>query len=190
MAAKPMSAQIAVLAKRRGRLPALVTSLLLLAYLLVQDFLGNVIGYLNYAGYQAMNPLNGGGPYAFGPNVDGLVHYALPFVVGVFISLWQIAPIADELTLRFVLTRAALAAAMGGVVVVVVNFALAFFTSFGGGLGFNTLDFTLDSVAAITNGLGSLVGNFAVTLLAGLLLWFWLRAHPRDYDIAGLIDEL
>ena len=81
MAEPRMSAQLTKLAKKRGRLPALVTALGLLALLSVQRFLASLVNYLGSLGYfradQALNDVYGGAVYQFAPSLDDLAHYLI-----------------------------------------------------------------------------------------------------------------
>jgi len=49
----------------------------------------------------------------------------------------------------------------------------------------------------VQNIFGSLMGAIQVfvwitplVMFAGVLLWLWLRDHPREYEVAGIIDEV
>jgi hypothetical protein len=196
MAEQRMSAQLTRLAKKRGRLPALVTALGLLALLALQEFLAslvNFLGSLGYIGIDKARPENSEGydvgtVYQFAPSLDGLLHYLIPFTLGVFVALWLLAPISDELTLRFVLTRAGLAALAGSLFVILVNLVVGLVTSLAG--GFDSTLLLQSAVGALSTGLVTFIFQTPVVMLAGVLLWLWLRDHPREYAVAGLIDEL
>ncbi len=192
-----MSAQLSRLAKRRGRLPALVTALGVLALLFVQDFLASLVNYLGSLGYLGIDRARdeNSGSYDVGTDwvsvwlVDDLLHYLLPFALGVFVALWLLAPISDELTTRFVITRAGLAALAGSIVVILVNLVVGLVGSLSGG-GFDSTLLLQSVVGAFTTGLGIFIFKTPVVMFAGVLLWLWLRDHPREYAVAGLIDEL
>jgi len=194
-----MSAQLTRLAKKRGRLPALVTALGLLVLMSVQSFLGSLVNYLGSLGYIGIDrarPENSdltvydvGTIYQFAPSVDELLHFLIPFALGVFVALWLLAPISDELTLRFVITRAGLAALTASILVIVVNLILGVVWSFSAG-GFDSTFFLQSAVEALSTGLSTFIFQTPLVMFAGVLLWLWLRDHPREYAVAGLIDEL
>jgi hypothetical protein len=202
-----MSEQFTKLAKRRGRLPALVTALGLLALLAVQQLLGSLVGYLEIVGITATQPptsdsglFDGQAVYAFYPSFDEGLRYALPLALGVFVALWLLAPISHELTLRFVITRAGLAALAGVVLVIAVNIVLGLFVSihangqlFGNSIPFVRFDgteFLQELLSSVTSGLRIFLFDTPAVMLAGVLLWLWLRDHPREYEVSGLVDEL
>ena len=192
-----MSAQLTKLAKKRGRLPALVTALGLLALMSVQSFLGSLVNYLGSLGYIGIDrarPDNAGiydvgTEYQFNPSLDELLHYLIPFALGVFVALWLVAPISDELTLRFVITRAGLAGLTASILVILVNLVLGLVWSLSAA-GFDSTSFLQSVVTALTTGLSTLIFQIPLVTFAGVLLWLWLRDHPREYAVAGLIDEL
>jgi hypothetical protein len=194
-----MSAQLTRLAKKRGRLPALVTALGLLALMAAQEFLAsfvNYLGSLGYIGVDQAQPENSGlhditidNSYQFTPSIDTVLHYLLPFALGVFVALWLLAPISDELTARFVITRAGLAALAASLLVILVNLVLGLVWSVGAG-GFDSTFFLHSVVESLTSGLLGFIFKTPLVMFAGVLLWLWLRDHPREYAVAGLIDEL
>ena len=194
-----MSATITRLATKRGRVPALVTAVGVLVVLLAQAVLGSLVGYMQYLGYsigQQGNP----GPYGFSPSVETILRYILPFALGVFLSLWVVAPVSHELTLPFVLTRAGLASLAGALLVIIVNALFALFGAisatghlFGNSFptpGFDGNYFGQNLLGSLASGLNSFISDTPLVLLAGVLLWLWLREHPREYAVSGLIDEI
>lgn len=202
-----MSAQLARLAKKRGRLPALVTALSLGLLIALQQFLNSLVAYLRRAGVPATQSGEGVRElnfWEFQPSADQLVFDLLPITVGVFLALWVIAPISDELTVRFVLTRAGLASAAGAVLVVLFQAVQGLFQSIGEAAstyswttepvepteGLNLEVFGQHTLDALASGVNIFIFYTPVVMLAGVLLWLWLREHPREYAVAGLIDEL
>lgn len=203
-----MSAQLARLAKKRGRLPALVTALGLGLFVSLQQFLASLASFVRRLGY----PADPSGPdisevnfWYFQPDTDYLLFFVLPLTLGVFLALWVIAPISDELTLRFVLTRAGLASAAGALLVIVFQTFQGLFASVGArwegngissswppppGSSVNFEVFGQNTLDALASGVGAFIFETPKVMLAGVLLWLWLREHPRDYAVAGLIDEL
>jgi hypothetical protein len=193
-----MSAQLTRLAKKRGRLPALVTALGLLALLSVQKFLASLVNYLGSLGYFRVDQGRAdslslseiyGTVYQFAPSLDDLLYYLIPFALGVFVALWLLAPISDELTTRFVITRAGLASLTASIFVILVNLVLGLVQSLSAA-GFDATFFLQSVVTTLMTGLSTLIFQTPLVMFAGLLLWLWLRDHPREYAVAGLIDEL
>lgn len=187
-----MSAHLTRIAKKRGRLPALVTAVSLGGLLALQSFLHGLIWFARNAA-RPVNPGDESGlynlqynAYTFQPSIDELLFFILPLTLGVFLALWAIAPISHELTLRFVLTRAVLASACGVILVMIVQIAGALLTLFGSSLE----AFVQRVFDALSNGASAFVSMTPLVLLACVLLWLWLREHPRDYEVAGLVDEL
>ena len=206
MAEQRMSTAITKLAKRRGRLPAFVAALGLAGLLMAQRLLSGLIGWLEITGLIAMQG-NEGSPEtglvgltvgAFEPGLSDLLFFVLPFALGVFIALWLLAPVSHELELRFVLTRAGLAAAAGSLVFLVVGLARALLGWLGVDEGvFQSFGLTGDTPALVQGVFRALAGAvqtfISVTpavMLVVVLLWLWLRDHPREYDVSGLIDEV
>src|SRR4051812_15924679 len=94
-------AQMAITVKqllfRRGILVALATTLVVAALLAVRDaaLTGTTLMQL-----EGGEPQIAAGAFSLFPNF--LLLELLPFCIGVFLSLWILAPIAAELTLGFV----------------------------------------------------------------------------------------
>ena len=166
-----MSRTLVSLARRRGRLPALVAALGVAAVLLAQRVLTLLL----------VLPLLSG----FSPSdIVDYLSQALPFALGVFLGLWLIAPLADELTLPFVFTRGALATAAGAILVIIAQLVIALVAALDGG------DLRRDALLSLVTGASAFVSHLILVLFASVLLWLWLRAHPRDYAVSGLIDEV
>ena len=195
--AETLSPRLVELARRRGRIPALVTALAIVGYLVAQSLLGSLLTFLRF----------GTDPGAFGPDpfalsaLGDLGFHVLPVGIGVFLSLWAIAPVSHELRLPYVLTRGGLATAAGIIVEFVVrvlrDLVLAFQQGqgdlFGAAFPFPVFDGAWFVDAVIGSLMGALIGFVALVplvLLAVVLLWLWLRANPRDYAVSGLIDDI
>lgn len=144
---------------------------------------------------------SGGVPELFPISVWSIALGVLPFAIGVFLSLWLLAPVAAELHIAHVVTRALLAVAGGALLVFVVVLAASLFQNFHESVGlvlgwasglFSTMSsnagwaFTQSLYSALTTA----VGLIPLTVLACVLLWVWLRAHPAKHPVAGLIDEV
>lgn len=191
MAEQRMSATLTRLARKRGRLPALVTAALIAAVILAQDVLSSLAAWLFGSLYERVSF----GARSFEWNawqpsyiVDPFLHVTLPFAVGAFLSLWLIAPLAGQLTLRFVITRGLLASAAGALLVLVGGIVIDFFTMLG--FGFDIRGLAHSVIVAVGTAVDVFIYTTPIVLLAAVLLWLWLREHPREYEVAGLIDEL
>jgi len=199
-----MSAQITKLAKKRGRLPALVTALGVAVLLVVQQLLDSLVNWLLASGVAALDDSPDSGfsnvsiTYEFDPRTDLLFLYVLPMVLGVFLALWLLAPISHELDLRFTLTRAALASAAGSLLILLVGTVVALLTFLGVDIngvqvidgGMNGTLLAQGCLLALAHAAQAFIFKTPVVMLAGVLLWLWLREHPREYDVSGLIDEV
>ena len=179
---------------RRGVLAAAAVALMVLGVQIVQNILSTLL-YLDLYIRQVNQP-----EWLF-VGLWGFVLSSLPFVIGVFLSLWLLAPIAAELHIGHVITRSLLAVAVGTAVVFLVHL-------FGGLLGqisssegmvfgwaaavFGSVVSTFGSALsnAVHNALGLAINLAPLTVLAGVLLWVWLRSHPAKHPVAGLIDEV
>jgi hypothetical protein len=102
-------------------------------------------------------------PLAFGP--------PLPFAIGVFLSFWQIAPVAPQLRMAHVVTRALLAAVVGAVASLVLGFIVAV-------------------VLNVAGTSGQILAASDLASIAALLLWGRLQSHPPKTAPAGALDEV
>lgn len=123
----------------------------------------------------------------------------LPFAIGVFLAFWQIAPVAPQLRMAHVVTRALLAAVVGAVATLVLGFivgAIANVASTDPALLAATdvgrvLSNILDALRpALSAGLNILIQGLVVVPLAALLLWGRLQTHPPKTAPAGALDEV
>ena len=192
MAEQRMSATLTRLARTRGRLPALVTAALIAIAILVQSILGSLAGWASSFFYQLVSFGSAGFSDVVGPQftqvIEQFTRVTLPFAVGVFVSLWLIAPLAGQLTLRFVITRGLLASAAGAVLVFVVSLVVDVVT-----MAFYVFDirgFAHSGVIAISTAINVFIYTTPIVILGAVLLWLWLRDHPREYEVSGLIDEV
>jgi len=130
-------------------------------------------------------------PQAFGP--------PLPFAIGVFLSFWQLAPVAPQLRMAHVVTRALLAAVGGAAATLVLGFVVAVVLNLGEtdpslvGAG-DVADFgrnLLDAARSVLPGaLNILIDGLIIVPLAALLLWGRLQSHPPKTAPAGALDEV
>ncbi len=126
---------------------------------------------------------------------------SLPFALGVFLSLWLVAPVAGELRIKQVISRSLLAVVIGAAVYFVVQFAFAVigqwsdsdgrvFGFFVG--GFRSLERSLDQAPldAIYIAFSQAIALLPLTVLAGVLTWVWLQKHPHTLQASVPIDEV
>lgn len=117
----------------------------------------------------------------------------LPLCLGVFLCLWQLAPVAAELRLAHVFTRILLAAAVGavavvlvGLVIVLVSAALALGDRGSGQFALTAV--AQDAISTIQRAGSTIIDALPLIVLGGVLQWVWLRDRERDYPVEGMID--
>lgn len=182
--------------KRHGAFVSAVAAASVSATILLQQVLTSLVNWITYFPVAASQ----GQSYSLGGAIPEALLVALPSGVGFFLSLWIIAPIAEELRLPHVVTRAVLATGIGATVYFIVRAILALVGAFGGGgpwfansLVWPTFDggFAVSGLSAAFS--GSIVFLLAVLplgILAGVLLWLWRKDHPPKRPLSGLIDEV
>lgn|GEM_PF-2138275 len=178
------------LVSRHGAFVSAVTAVLVGAAIVVLQVVQALVIFLSAASV--------GQSYGFALGRELLV--AVPFAVGFFVSLWIIAPIAEELRLPHVVTRAILATGVASTVVFIVLAVAGILGAFSWdgaifGQSFPTTRFDgAGAVGAIGRALTSAAITFVSTLalgvLAGVLLWIWRKDHPPRHPLSGLIDEV
>ncbi len=121
----------------------------------------------------------------------------MPISIGVFLCFWQIAPIAANLRLAHVVTRALLAATAGtvllfvfGLVYLFVLWLLATAGAFDGGGLFEVTPVGPSVLGVLFRSLGVLIGVIPVVVLGAVLLWGWLQRHPPTKAVKGTLDEV
>ncbi|WP_294179960.1 hypothetical protein [uncultured Schumannella sp.] len=183
--------------QRRGALQALLVAAGVFAALLAQGLALGFIGSVSLVGVpgQTGDSL----VYLWTGQLQGSVLGALPLSIGVFFSLWQLAPIVPELRLAHVLTRGALATAIGMLLIIAVVVvgqvagALAGATFFGNsfpdlGGPFRAAWFSI--LQGVTGAFRSFVLDVPIVLLATVLLWGWQQRHPPKNELAGALDDV
>jgi hypothetical protein len=124
---------------------------------------------------------------------------SLPFALGVLLSFWQLAPVAPQLRMAHVVTRALLAAVLGAVATGLITFVIAVvlnLTQTDPGLvaGSGPDAFArnlLDAARSVLPGaLNILINGLVVVPLAALLLWGRLQSHPPKTTARGALDEV
>ena len=123
----------------------------------------------------------------------------LPFAIGVFLSFWQLAPVAPQLRMAHVVTRALLAAVIGAVATLVLGFIVAVVVNLSeasppilAGSDFASIGRSLLDAArsVLPGGLNLLIDGLVIVPLAALLLWGRLQSHPPKTAPAGALDEV
>jgi len=188
--------------RRRGALPAFLTALGMLAFIVGQMFLASavsLIGFSQYAQTDGLYEVDAAATFFQGAALSSLTT-ALPFAFGFFVSLWIVAPISDELALRFVIARGILAGAVGLVLVILTGLVLALVSTIESGGTGSTLgyafpwdrfgNFGVSALAVFTSALAFFVAHLAHVILASVALWHWLRTHERAHSVSGILDEV
>ena len=188
-----MSETITKAMARPGVVPAFLTGLGVFVALLVIGFLQALFSTLSVlASASAGQTFVGSLWFA---QVTSSLTGPLPFAIGVFLCLWQVAPIAPALRLAHVVTRSILAALVGAALMWIVFWVIHVITDaagtaaeFQGAIVFGKLG--PDALDAAFQALGVTVGYLPVTVLAGILLWGWLQRHPLAKPVHGTLDEV
>lgn len=118
----------------------------------------------------------------------------LVFVVGVFLTLWLISPIAAGLRLTTVILRGVLISAGGAVLVLVAILLFGLSEAIGGLIGLQTgLDIGT-AVQSVGSGIwsagGYFVGTTPLVVLAAILLWIWLARHPSNTPVSEIVGQV
>jgi len=180
---------IAKALQRPGALPAFLTALGVLAFLVTQNVTFRLIGTARDAMYGGTLGPDFGAAWA--TELASLLGGPLFFAIGVFLCLWQIAPIAPSLRLAHVVTRALLATVIGAAGYWLFRFfADVIFLAFQGVL-YRQPD-VIGSVAfgATMDSLRALVGWLPLVVLGAVFLWGWLQRHPLKHAVKGTLDEV
>lgn len=190
-----MTDDLARVIQRPGALPPFLTALGIFGALVVLGFLGATLSALS-ASTQSDLPAEFFVRIWAGQLVWGLAG-PLPIALGAFVCFWQIAPIAPNLRLAHVVTRALLAGLAGTFLLfllsVLFQFLLWLLTLAGldedgeffgdRGLGEVVLPLLFQSLATFLQVLPVLV-------LGAVLLWGWLQRHPPKVVAKGSLDEV
>lgn len=164
--------------------------------LFVQDLIGTMSSTL--VGFSLDDVASG----YFGVMWQQLLGYGLLmfflFAAGVFLSLWLLAPVSPSLTIMQALLRGLLAAAIGAVVVLVVNLGLGMIgpmsgagTLFGNAFPWPGLGGTVQAATmALQVGIGAFVRQAPVVVLVVVLTWLWLQKHPSSAGVSVASAEV
>jgi hypothetical protein len=177
--------------RTRGAAVAGVTALGVGLTLVVGSLLVNVIQLIPLSTIVGLDDLqNFGGPFpTFGAS---LLTVIFPFTVGLFVSLWAVAPVVGELHVRHVIARAILATGIGATLVFVVQAVVgsASAVSWASAPIASPNLVSTELALALQVGLTTFVTLLPLGVLAGVFLWLWRSAHPAPHHIGGLIDEV
>lgn len=195
-----MAIDVKRLVRRHGALVAAVTALSVTAFVFAQKTVSTLISWVAIVPYLSSEQ----GSYALsplGPSLWPNAVLAVAFGIGFFLSLWLVAPIAEELGVGHVITRAVLATGIASTVVFIAFAIMGVISAFspsGGALAgfeFPWPRFSGDSAVvalgrALETALQTLVSMLPLGVLAGVLLWLWRKDHPPKHPLAGYIDEI
>ena len=187
-----MALTVKQLVNRHGAFVSAVTAALVAATIVALRLLEFFVGWLS-----ALSA--GQAAFSLFPLVQVLL-VAVPFGIGFFVSLWIVAPIAEELRLPHVVTRAILATGVASTVVFVVLAIVGILSAFSWegaifGQSFPTTRFDGGGAVgalgrALTSALLTFISTLPLGVLAGVLLWIWRKDHPPRKPLSGLIDEV
>ncbi|HAM27410.1 MAG TPA: hypothetical protein DCP11_12115 [Microbacteriaceae bacterium] len=176
--------------RQRGFLVSLVSAAVVFAVLVVQSVLSFLVSQLGHLGVGSSQGFQW---WSFYGQQVGTVYVS--FSVGVLVGLWFIAPVAAELRLAHVITRSALASAVGAVfaflAVVVVSAVVLASEGLMGQAIFSRLtgESMLHALGAAFGTAGQeFVSATPLVILVGILLWNWLDRHPSKHHVSGIID--
>lgn len=181
---------------RRGVLAAAGVAGGVLAMVVVQELLGSIASTALASVNQVLPPLYF--DTLWSGSIVFVVLVQLPMAVGVFFCLWLIAPIAAELRLAHVITRAILASGVGATlttVVTAVREATGMFSRVGSLFSNSFPALPVDGILqavlqGLQHGIFALLHIAPLVILAGILLWLWLHKHPSRHAVSGMLDEV
>jgi len=123
----------------------------------------------------------------------------VPFAIGVWLAFWQIAPVAPQLRMAHVVTRALLAAVVGALATFIIGALIGIVVNIAetdpalmAGVDFSRIGANIfDGLrSALSPALSILIQGLVVVPLAALLLWGRLQTHPPKTAPAGALDEV
>ena len=190
--------------RRRGALAALLTAVGIAAWLVVERAVGAITWLTAYAVPTNQGEFNDAPGIAADYGFVALQQFGFsvlwdvpPVALGVFASLWMVAPVAGELAMRFVVARAVLATACGIVLYIVAQFAKSTYEYVTRGfdpaleaIPGNALQLWTQFGYAITNGITFFFATLPLVVLGVVLLWLWLRNRDPKHPVYGILDEV
>lgn len=123
------------------------------------------------------------------------------FAVGFFLCLWLLAPIAAELRLFAVIGRSLLAVAAGAVMLFVAGVLGSLFAGFDesaglvfgwayGALATASANIGWVAMQATYTAMSTALSLTPLAVLAGVMVWLWLRAQPLSTLARDSVDEV
>jgi hypothetical protein len=181
--------------QRPGALPPFLTALGIFAALVVLGFLGATLNALSTT-VRADFPAEFFLQIWASQLVWGLAG-PLPIALGAFVCFWQIAPIAPNLRLAHVVTRAVLAGLAGTLLLFLLGLLFGFLLwvlSLGGlvdqGDFFGSGGPGVAILPLLFQSLATFLQVLPVLVLGAVLLWGWLQRHPPKQRLTGTLDEV
>lgn len=188
-----MAVSVKAIVQTRGALIAAIVALGVGVVLVAQQYLQSLITLIATLPY--MDP-----PGFYLPSPGAVIVSFLPLVIGVFLSLWLLAPVAAELRVGHVVARSILAVGVGCTLVFVALGIVAIVgsVSFTGAIFGSSFPTPAVSGASIASGLGSALAQALIRfvevapvgVLGGVLAWIWLTRHPAKHPVSGMLDEV
>ena len=181
--------------QRPGARPAFLTALGIFVALVVLGFLGGTFSALSVTA-QTEFPAGFVLQIWAAQLVWGLAG-PLPIALGAFVCFWQIAPIAPNLRLAHVVTRALLAGLVGTLLLFLASLTFAFVIwvlsiarVLGPGNYFGVSDSGIGVLSLLFQSLGTFVQVLPVLVLGAVLLWGWLQRNRPTASVSGVVDEV
>ena len=185
-----MAITVKQLLRRHGAFVSGVTGIFIVVVLVAQNMVQSGAVYLNII---AIAPTD-----VYIVTFGYALVQAIPFGIGFSLSLWLVAPIAEELRVGHVITRAILATGIASTLVFIVMAVIAVVDSFsaGGAIfgnsfpvpGFDGSGAGQGILGALSRAIITFVMQLPLGVLAGILLWIWRRDHPPKRPLEGIID--
>lgn len=175
--------------QRPGAFPPFLTALGILIVLVVIGFLDATLSALSVTTQAQLSPEFFAQIWA--AQLVWGVAGPLPIALGAFLCFWQIAPIAPNLRLAHVVTRALLAGLAGTLLLFVLGLLFGFvfwLLSLGGIVGSDGRGFAV--LPLLFQSLGTFLQVAPVLVLGAVLLWGWLQRHPPKQRLKGSLDEV
>lgn len=181
---------------RRGVLAAAIVAGSVLVLAMFQELIGAVTSSVVGVGMGQVPPMWWESVWGGAAMQLYLLH--LPFAIGVFASLWLIAPVAAELRLAHVVTRSILSAGIGASLVVIVQAmwgSIEELSIVGPWFGHAFPELPIESlgqslVFAVQAGIRVFLFQCIAVMLGCSFLWMWLRDHPTRHPVSGMLDEV
>jgi hypothetical protein len=187
--------ELAKALQRPGALPPFLAALGIFLTLVVLGFLGatfTALSVTTWVDYPAEFFLQ-----IWGAQLLSGLAGPLPIALGAFVCFWQIAPIAPNLRLAHVVTRAVLAGLAGtlllflaGIVYWLVSGLFAWGNGYIG-VGLSELTPVWPSpLYVLFQSLATFVQVLPVLVLGAVLLWGWLQRNRPTASVGGVLDEV